>query len=145
MQSTGVCDLRNILTVRRAFHLVPQHSHSVEDVRGDKKSSRAQEEDDEWLGTWAIERADSDDEDEGGEQGLAKAADKPKLKVQRSFELLLKNGHVVRFEVCVLSVVVLQQNPFSYDFFPGPFTSRRPRVDRTPTGPCNILETPTSR
>jgi hypothetical protein len=101
IHATGVCDLRNILTVRRAFHLVPQHSHSVEDVSGAQKNSRAHGEDDEWLGTWAVERSDSDDEDEGGEQGLAKTADKSKLKMQRSFELLLNTGHVVRFEVGV--------------------------------------------
>ena len=82
--------------MRKAFHLVPQHSHSVEDV------SRAQNEDDEWLGTWTVERTDSDGEDEGGEEGLAKNTDKPRLRMQRSFELLLKSGHVVRFEVSLL-------------------------------------------
>jgi hypothetical protein len=96
MQATGVCDMRSILTVRKAFHLVPQHSHSVEDV------SRAQNEDDEWLDAWTVERTDSDGEDEGGEEGLAKNTDKPRLRMQRSFELLLKSGHVVRFEVSFL-------------------------------------------
>jgi hypothetical protein len=102
MQATGVCDLRSILTVRKSFHLMPQPSHSVEDIGGAHKSSRAQDEDDEWLGTWAVERNDSDNEDEGGEQGLAKSSDKPRLRMQRSFELLLKSGHVVRFEVGIL-------------------------------------------
>jgi hypothetical protein len=99
MQATGVCDLRSILTVRRAFHLVPQHSHSVEDVRGGQTNSRSREADGEWLDTWAVEATDSDNEDEGGQEGLEKTADKPRMKMRRSFELLLKTGHVVRFEV----------------------------------------------
>jgi hypothetical protein len=107
MRAMGVCDLRSILTVRRSFHLVPQHSHSVEDVGVAQKGSRSQDEDDEWLGTWAVERTDSDIEDEGGEQGLAKSTDKPKLKMQRSFELLLKTGHVIRFEVSIRAITPL--------------------------------------
>jgi len=81
--------------------MVPQHSHSAEDVRGGQKNSRAQDDDDGWLGTWAVERTDSDNEDEGGDQGLEKTTDKPKLRMKRSFELMLKTGQIVRFEVCV--------------------------------------------
>lgn len=96
MNATGVCDVRSILTVRRAFHLVPQSSHNEEDAEGAKK---AQEEDDEWLGAWSVQRTGSDELDEGGDEGLGRSIDKPKLKMQRSFELLLKTGHVIRFEV----------------------------------------------
>lgn len=107
MHATGVCDVRSILTVRRAFHLLPAGVHSTEDVRGPKK---AHEDDDEWLGTWSVEKTDSDDEDEGGDQGLAKTDDKSKLRMHRSFEFLLKSGHVIRFEVsysCSLSSTLL--------------------------------------
>jgi hypothetical protein len=101
MHATGVCDLRSIMAVRRAFHMVPQHSHSAEDVSGGQQNPHTQDDDDEWLGTFAVERTDSDNEDEGGDQELTKTADKPKLRIQRSFELLLKTGQIVRFEVCV--------------------------------------------
>lgn len=96
LHAIGVCDVRSILTVRRAFHLIPAGSHSKEDIPHPK---RAHEDDDEWMGTWSIEKTDSDDEDEGGDQGLAKTNDKPKLRMHRSFEFLLKSGHVIRFEV----------------------------------------------
>lgn len=81
--------------------MVPQHSHSAEDVSGGQQNPHTQDDDDEWLGTFAAERTDSDNEDEGGDQELTKTADKPKLRIQRSFELLLKTGQIVRFEVCV--------------------------------------------
>ncbi|KAF7365311.1 hypothetical protein MVEN_00403100 [Mycena venus] len=45
-----------------------------------------------------LERSESDDEDEGGEEGLRVAQDKAHLRMKRSFELLLKNGHIIRFE-----------------------------------------------
>ena len=38
-------------------------------------------------------------EDEGGDVGLAKAKNKGRLRMYRSFELVLKNGRILRFEV----------------------------------------------
>ncbi|KAJ6508926.1 Pleckstrin homology domain-containing protein [Mycena sanguinolenta] len=87
--ATGVSDMRSILSVRRAFQPVVPASHDMADV-GDNQSyvSRAS----------VIERSDSDDEDGGGEDGLRTAQDKTHLRMKRSFELLLKNGHIIRFE-----------------------------------------------
>jgi hypothetical protein len=60
--------------------------------------------DNDCAGIWAqtLERTDSDDGDMGGDEALAKAGDKPKFKMKRCFELLLKSGHVIRFEVSLL-------------------------------------------
>lgn len=91
MDAIGVSDLRSILVIRRAFHITPEHSHHEQD--------RAQ--DDLWFGIWSQpeERTQSDDKDEGGEEGLAKSGDKLGLRMKRAFELLLDTGRVIRFEV----------------------------------------------
>lgn len=93
MGASGVCDLRSILLVRRAMQLVstPEHTEGV----------RQDQDDGSWVNVWSQpdERLNSDDEDEGGEEVLAKHADKPRQRMRRSFELLLKNGRVIRFEV----------------------------------------------
>ena len=99
MHATGVCDLRSILTIRRASHLAPQHSHSAGNGGNGQGNVGFHEENDEWLGTWAVDRTESDDEDDGGEEGLGKSTDKLRVKMKRSFELLLSTGNVVRFEV----------------------------------------------
>lgn len=93
MHSHGVCDLRSVVAVRRAFQTVPQHHHDQEDDRLAEESS--------WFNVWSRmdERTDSDDEDEGGEEGLSKSDDKVYLRMKRSFELMLNSGRVVRFEV----------------------------------------------
>ncbi|KAJ7645455.1 Pleckstrin homology domain-containing protein [Mycena polygramma] len=89
MKATGVSDLRSILAVRRAFQPVVSASHDNPDPGEDQSySSRVSH----------IERSESDDEDEGGEDGLRTAHDKSQLRMKRSFELLLKNGHIIRFE-----------------------------------------------
>ncbi|KAL0580133.1 hypothetical protein V5O48_001909 [Marasmius crinis-equi] len=87
----GVADLRNVLVVRRAEHPVMQPRHDVKE----------QPEDENWVHTWnAEEMSEEDRGDEGGDEALQKAKpeDKPGLKMRRSFELLFKNGHIVRFE-----------------------------------------------
>ncbi|KAJ8080665.1 hypothetical protein PM082_017499 [Marasmius tenuissimus] len=91
LDADGVADLRNVLTVRRAVHPVIQNHHDV----------REQPEDEEWMHTWSEGELSAEDAaDEGGEEPLqsAKPEEKPVLKMRRSFELLFKNGHVVRFE-----------------------------------------------
>lgn len=91
MNAFGVSDVRSIVAVRRAFQPVPEPSHSLTD-EAQTPGYRTT--------TLEVEEAtESDGEDEGGPAGLAKAADKPKMSMLRSFELLLKSGHVVRFEV----------------------------------------------
>lgn len=96
--------MRNILVVRRAFHLVTRPLHSTDDVTGPPSGAQPQEDGDDWLGIWDVERTDSDEEEIGGDEGLAKSTNKPKLRMQRSFELLLKSGRVIRFEVSSLPV-----------------------------------------
>ncbi|GLB38456.1 putative pleckstrin homology domain containing protein [Lyophyllum shimeji] len=92
MHATGVNDLRNVLLIRRASHPVPEAVH--------KEASKSQDSDI-WFSIWSQseERSASDMEDEGGEEGLSKAEDKTRLRMRRSFELLLNTGRVVRFEV----------------------------------------------
>ncbi|KAJ8523170.1 hypothetical protein ONZ45_g276 [Pleurotus djamor] len=90
LAANSVCDVRNILAVRRAFQLAPPHVHS---------ERTASPVDDNTIDVWAQDEGNaSDDEDDGGTEPLAKSEDKPHLKVKRSFELLMKNGNVVRFE-----------------------------------------------
>lgn len=50
-------------------------------------------------GEGEMERTESDIEDGGGDVGLAKAKNKGRLRMYRSFELVLKNGRILRFEV----------------------------------------------
>lgn len=94
ISATGVCDLRTIVAVRRASHPTPSQMHNVTEVA---------HEDSAWLSVWENpeERDGEDEGDEGGEPGLSKHGDRPRLRTKRSFELLLKTGHVVRFEVTV--------------------------------------------
>lgn len=40
------------------------------------------------------------DEDEGGVEGLSKVQDKQRLRLRRSFEIILANGLVIQMEVC---------------------------------------------
>lgn len=87
----GVCDLRSILLIRRAFQAVPQSTHRETEPT----------EDDAWFRIWSQqeEKTTEDDEDRGGEEGLSRIGDKSHFRVRRCFELLLKNGRVIRFEV----------------------------------------------
>ena len=101
--ATGMCDLRTILAVRRAFQPAPPHMH-------DQKEATA--EDTSCFGIWenSEQRTADDEEDEGGDSGLHKSGDRTRLRMRRSFELLLNTGHVVRFEVsfqkCLQKVVL---------------------------------------
>ncbi|KIK69609.1 hypothetical protein GYMLUDRAFT_151680 [Collybiopsis luxurians FD-317 M1] len=86
LDATGVMDLRSIMAVRRAKHPVMQGAHDHT------------EEEEEHLLEVVEEASQSDREDAGGEEVLNKSADKRQLKMKRSLELLLTNGHVLRFE-----------------------------------------------
>ena len=92
IMATGMCDLRSIVAVRRAFHSAPMQMHDQMEPHADDIS---------WLGICenSEQRTADDEEDEGGDLGLSKSADRTRLKMRRSFELLLNTGHVVRFEV----------------------------------------------
>jgi hypothetical protein len=90
MFADGVADLRSILLVRRAIHPVMDHRHDVKE----------QPEEENWANTWAEgDTTPEDYADAGGEEALNQSTDKQGLRMRRSFELLFKNGHVVRFEV----------------------------------------------
>ena len=91
MTATGMCDLRSIVAVRRAFHFTPMQMHDLVEPAADIS----------WLEIYenSEQRTADDEEDEGGDSGLNKSADRTRLKMRRSFELLLNTGHVVRFEV----------------------------------------------
>jgi len=92
MHAHGVCDLRSIVMVQRAFQLVPQRHHNQKDDQLAEES---------WFhdSSQVDERMDSDDEDEGGDESLNRSDRKPYLRMKRSFELLLNTGRVIRFEV----------------------------------------------
>lgn len=103
MHATGICDLRSVVLVRRAFQVVPIHMHKEEappDV------------------FWSTEEQGTldDEEDEGGDAfsvfastatagpgaGSTTTSQQDRIrttKMRRCFELLLNSGHVVRFEV----------------------------------------------
>jgi hypothetical protein len=97
MHAHAVFDLRSVVAVRRAFRIIPQHHHDQMD--GENRP-------DVWAGL--SETSHGDNEDEGGEEGINTAADKSHFRMKRSFELLLNNGRVVRFEVsdCCLGAVL---------------------------------------
>ncbi|KAJ7175763.1 Pleckstrin homology domain-containing protein [Mycena filopes] len=99
LKATGVSDMRAILAVRRAFQPVVPASHDTHDpVEGEDQSFVTHHS--------HVERSDSDDEDGGGEEALRAVQDKSYLRMKRSFELLLKNGHIIRFEAHSRKVAV---------------------------------------
>jgi hypothetical protein len=133
MNALGVNDLRTILTIRRAFQLTPEATHN---------ENRKPEDDDIWFSIWSQpeQRTPDDEQDIGGEEGLNKNHDKPRLRMHRSFELLLNTGRVIRFEVSVdckhIFVIKLWTS--------GSFSSSGGRMDRTITCFSPLLETKTS-
>ncbi|KIJ64487.1 hypothetical protein HYDPIDRAFT_111813, partial [Hydnomerulius pinastri MD-312] len=70
----GVLDLRNIHSVRRAH--------------GTQSEGDGEE----------VEHDATDDDDEGGPEGLAKVQDKTQLRHRRTFEIVLASGPVIRLE-----------------------------------------------
>ncbi|OCH86402.1 hypothetical protein OBBRIDRAFT_797244 [Obba rivulosa] len=100
LEATGMSDLRSIVAVRQAFQRVP---------RGDADQARNRERSEEadWEQLWTeIDRSNLDDDDPGGEEGLARVQDKATLRMRRSFELVLTTGAVVRFEAysCIVAL-----------------------------------------
>ncbi|KAF8635847.1 hypothetical protein AX15_000040 [Amanita polypyramis BW_CC] len=89
MHASGVCDFRNIFAVRRAFQLVPSHAHDeCEDRNGNGDP----------FGMWYRneEALPEDNEDNNGE--VPDDDSNKHLHMRRSFELLLRNRYVIRFE-----------------------------------------------
>ncbi|TFK28020.1 hypothetical protein FA15DRAFT_678662 [Coprinopsis marcescibilis] len=101
MHANGVCDLRNIVAVRRAFQQLSPPGHSQKDNYNSDDSS--------WFDVWSQteECTLDDDEDEGGEAFLSAAhGDRSLIRIRRSFELLLNTGNVIRFETHSRKVAV---------------------------------------
>jgi len=100
MHATGVTDLRKILLIRRAIHLVYEPTHD-EPVKNENES-------DIWFDIWSQSeaRTPGDEVDAGGEEGLKASEDKHQLRVRRSFELLLITGNVVRLEVIFFRILL---------------------------------------
>ena len=109
--ATGVCDLRSILAVRRAFQVTPTHKHDQKEAAADDMP---------WFGIWenSEQRTTEDEEDEGGDSGLHKSTDRTRLKMRRSLELLFNTGHVVRFEVFFQCLRRVSAELHPYIFFP---------------------------
>lgn len=87
MAAHAVCDLRSVVAVRRAFQVVPAQAHDVRNVGEDDVGGPHEE---------PVEEADH--ADLGGDEAIDQTGDRPHMKMRRSFELLLENGHVMRFE-----------------------------------------------
>lgn len=94
LEAIGVSDLRSIVAVRRAFQLLAQPREEIDH----RSIADWEDSPDFWE---QVDRSESDDEDAGGEAALATSRDKIRLRMRRSFELVLTSGRVVRFEVRV--------------------------------------------
>ncbi|OBZ71250.1 Glutathione S-transferase 2 [Grifola frondosa] len=91
LDATGMSDLRTVVAVRRAFQLIPMHTQ--------EPPGRHTPNWEDTEGFWEqVERNESDDEDPGGDVGMAQVQNKMHLRMRRSFELLLTSGRVIRFE-----------------------------------------------
>lgn len=118
LDSNGFCDLRDIIAVRRAFQPLAWHrdrsavnevEHPVgkldssgtrsSGMRSDVSGNNGQRDGEIGIEWPEVETMESDnEEEEGGEEGLAKVGDRAHLRMRRSFELMMRSGHVVRFE-----------------------------------------------
>jgi hypothetical protein len=96
LRSFGINDLREILVVRRAFQPVPQAMHQEQIPKTDDDLAQL------WNQS-SPESSQSDDEDPGGDEAITRTGNRPLLRMRRSFELLLKTGQIVRFEVRLFS------------------------------------------
>ncbi|TFK52368.1 hypothetical protein OE88DRAFT_1627947 [Heliocybe sulcata] len=90
LEAQGVTDMRNIMAVRRAFQHIMQPAEQWRNVQTFSEEERGLRDEVEWDET--------DLGDEGGDEGLNTSDDKPRLRMKRSFEVVLKNGHIFRFE-----------------------------------------------
>ncbi|KAG8892497.1 hypothetical protein FRC00_011965, partial [Tulasnella sp. 408] len=93
----GYIDMRSIRAIRRAKHdvvpvaVTPIGGGNIPGTNDSKRHVEFDIVDDE-------NQTPSDAEDVGGVAGMNSATDKTKLRLKRSFELVLRNGHAVRFE-----------------------------------------------
>lgn len=100
MEAMGMTDLRSIVAVRRAFQLLLPQGEQVNGFEGTAWEDSA--------AFWEqVGRSEGDEEDVGGEVGMAQAKDKAHFRMRRSFELVLTSGRVIRFEVTLNSSQIL--------------------------------------
>ncbi|CAE6412456.1 unnamed protein product [Rhizoctonia solani] len=99
LDSDGYIDLRSILAVRRAVEPTPPigtidlgTTHSTNRLSNDTQDHEGFDD------GWVDQTDASDDEDEGGDEYLSRNDDKTRLKMKRSFELIMRSGRVVRLE-----------------------------------------------
>ena len=92
LNSFGINDLREILVVRRAFQNIPQATHQEPLPKTDEALEQM------WTQS-GPELSRSDDEDQGGDEAITRTGNRPYLRMRRSFELLLRTGRIIRFEV----------------------------------------------
>lgn len=130
LAATGMCDLRSIVAVRRAFQVIPRQTDEV--------NFRDVPEWEDTPGFWEnVEHYDEDHRDPGGSEGLAKVSDTAMARVRRSFELVLKSGRVVRFEVCYHRYSLRWR---MLTFYVGVFCAICPRMDCPPETAHILLE-----
>ncbi len=90
LAARGVMDLRSVIAVRRAFRPVLHPNQHVD------TSTQPEIEENGHL-TEEVVREESDSGDVGGDVGLA--GDVTTIRMRRCFELVMRSGHVIRFEV----------------------------------------------
>jgi hypothetical protein len=99
LDADGVFDMRSVLIVRRAFVdvAVAQDVQAAQQLASLEHGALEDE---------TLERDTSDDEDAGGEEALTALGTGPprtRVRTRRSFELVLKNGQIVRLEVGIFA------------------------------------------
>ncbi|KAH9080423.1 hypothetical protein EDB83DRAFT_2339328 [Lactarius deliciosus] len=97
LAARGVMDLRTVIAVRRAFRPV---LHPNEHVHA---STQPEIEDNGHFEEQVV-REESDTRDVGGDAGLT--GDVTTMRTRRCFELLMKSGHVIRFETWSAKVAI---------------------------------------
>lgn len=99
LQSTGYLDLRDIFVVRRPskHHRSSEHSTPPSAYPRDRDDVV----DDSFASLDPSHEEDSDCEEPGGEAHLLAHENSQHLKLKRTFEVVLRTGAVVFFEVCI--------------------------------------------
>jgi len=90
LAARDMTDLRGVVAVRRAFRPVFLHSQPDHDSTG--PDSGVEEQDGE------VTHEETDTQDVGGDAGLT-TGDATTIRMRRCFELVMKTGHIMRFEV----------------------------------------------
>jgi hypothetical protein len=90
LAARDVTDLRAVVAVRRAFRPVFLPSQPEHDFTGPDSGVEEQ--------NGEVTREETDTQDVGGDAGLT-TGDVTIIRIRRCFELVMKTGHIMRFEV----------------------------------------------